>query len=85
MEAIAWRDAGVQMLEALRDKVSQWVVLTSVSLAASLSGKPQLELKEGCRAEGVEAVPPLAQALRPPVHMARDVVTCKQYARVCPL
>ena len=33
MEAIAWRDAGVQMLEALRDKFSQWVVLTSASLA----------------------------------------------------
>ena len=73
------------MLEALRDKLSQWVVLTSVSLAASLSGKPQLELKKGCRTEGVESVPPLAQALRPPVHMVRDVVTCEQHARVCPL
>ena len=43
MEAIAWRDAGVHMLEELRGKVGQWVVLTSVSLAAALFGKAQLE------------------------------------------
>ena len=43
MEAIAWRDAGVHMLEELRGKVGQWVVLTSVSLATSLLRKAQLE------------------------------------------